>query len=275
MYIGCYDASVKDLGNYRLRLEELARLGFRSVGLAINWEEHPANLGEDEKAGIDDLVKTYSLEVRLHPDLAYVWQLAQQEKIDLLVCARRELEPVIEWGLRLNAYSICCDSIRPLLKETVEVFKLMLQMSRGPDLKFGVENSQKGVINSPERLNQAVEMVDDSRMGVLIDTGHINTTITNRWNSCTSPEEFLSALDVPIWDTHLQNNSGKTDGGLTVRDSEGTIDIPALLRAFHAIGYTGGLLFECKRGNRTFQQIEKILVEDKIYLERIIQEISS
>ncbi len=271
MHIGCYDTPVRDLGSYRLRLEELALLGFRSVGLAINWDEHPANLGEDEKVAIDELVKTYSLEVRLHPDLSYVWQRAQQEKIDLLVCARRELEPVIEWGLRLNAFSICCDSIRPLLKETVEVFKLMIEMSRGTSLKFGVENSQGGVINSPDRLNQAVEMVDDPRMGVLIDTGHINTTVTNGWNSYRSPEEFLAALDVPIWDTHLHNNSGKTDGHLTVRDAEGTIDIPSLLRSFHAIGYTGPLMFECKRGDRTFREIEEILMADKAYLEGIIR----
>ena len=275
MYIGCYDAPVRDLGNYRLRLEELACLGFRSVGLAINWAEHPADLEEDEKIAIDELVKAYSLEVRLHPDLAYVWRQAQAEKIDLLACARRELEPIIEWGLQLGAVSICCDSIRPLLKETVEVFKLMIQMTRGTALKFGVENSQRGVINSPDRLNEAVERVGDPRMGVLIDTGHMNTTITNGWIPYSDSHEFLSALDVPIWDTHLHNNSGETDGHLTVRAFEGTINIPALLQCFHAIGYTGPLMFECKRGARTFREIEGIILEDKVYLEQLIQEMSA
>ena len=51
MYVGAYDAPVRDLASYRLRLEELALLGFRSVGLAIDWEEHPRDLsGEEQRA---------------------------------------------------------------------------------------------------------------------------------------------------------------------------------------------------------------------------------
>ena len=50
MYVGAYDAPVRDLASYRLRLEELALLGFRSVGLAIDWEEHPRDLSGKNSA---------------------------------------------------------------------------------------------------------------------------------------------------------------------------------------------------------------------------------
>ena len=36
------------------------------------------------------------------------------------VYARKELEPLIEWGLRLRAFSICCDSIRAHLEEYLD-----------------------------------------------------------------------------------------------------------------------------------------------------------
>ena len=69
MYVGAYDAPVSDLSSYRLRLEELALLGFRSVGLAIDWEKQPRNLAAEEKRAIAALIEEYGLELRLHPDL--------------------------------------------------------------------------------------------------------------------------------------------------------------------------------------------------------------
>ena len=275
MYTGSYDTPVRDLKTYRLRLEELARLGFRSVGLAIDWDEHPRDLPEEEKVAIDELVKAGGLEIRLHPDLAQVHRRAQEENLDLLTCARREMAPIIEWALRLGAFSICCDSIRPLFEETVEVFRLMIDMTRGTGLKFGVENSQRGVINSPDKMNEAVERVDDPRMGLLVDIGHVNTTIANQWVSCQSPEEFLAGLRAPIWDTHVHNNTGWTDGHLTLRDPTGTLDLSAVVRGLHGLGFEGPLNMECKRGDRSLREIEEIVTEDKIFLEGLIREVAT
>jgi len=272
MYVGSYDAPVQDLKSYRLRLEELIHLGFRSVGLAIGWDEHPRDLPEEEKSAVEDLIREHDLEIRFHPDLANVHRLAQEESLDLLKCARREMEPVIEWALRLGVISVCCDSIRTFFDETVEVFHLMIEMTRGTELKFGVENSQRGIINSPEKMNEAVARVDDARMGALVDIGHINTTVTQGWNDCESAAAFLTGLRVPIWDTHVHNNTGETDGHLTVRDPAGTLDMREIVAGFHELGYEGPLNMECTRKVRkcSLGEIEETIVADKGYLEQVI-----
>ena len=57
---------------------------------------------------------------------------------------------------------------------------------------------------------------------------------------------------------------------MTVRDAAGSLDMVALVEGFHALGYAGPLNFECKRGERTFAQIEAIILDDRKYLEEII-----
>ena len=276
MYVGSYDAPVRDLKSYRLRLEELALLGFRSVGLAINWDEHPRDLSAEEKRGIAEIVERCDLEIRFHPDLANVQRIAREENLELSACARREMEPIVEWALELGAVSVCCDSIRNFFEETVAVFRLLVEMTRGTELKLGVENSQKGVINSPEKMNEAVERVGDARMGLLVDVGHINTTVTQGWNDCKSATEFLTGLQVPIWDTHIHNNDGESDGHLPLRDPVGTLDVREIVAGFHQIGYTGPLNFECARKMRpcSMGEMEEKIVADKESLEQVIGEVA-
>ena len=275
MYVGAYDAPVRDLQSYQLRLEELALLGFRSVGLAIDWDEPPCDLPAEEQEAIGALVRDHELELRLHPDLGKLHQLAGQENVNLMDCAQRQADPLVEWALGLGVVSICCDSIRSLFDETVEVFRLLIEMTRGTELKFGVENSQRGIINSPARMNEAVERVGDERMGLLVDVGHINTTIANGWNDSGSAGEFLADLQVPIWDTHIHNNTGQTDGHLTVRDPEGTLDMREIVAGLHGLGYEGPLNMECARKERewSMRQMEETIVADRAYLEGLIAEV--
>ncbi|NKB69203.1 MAG: TIM barrel protein [Candidatus Latescibacteria bacterium] len=272
MYVGSYDAPIQDLSSYRLRLEELALLGFRSVGLAIDWDDHPRDLPGDERRALADLVARHPLELRLHPDLGKLANQAQRHNADLMVWTRQQMEPLAEWALELGALSICCDSIRADLDQTVDVLRLCIEITRGTPLKFGVENSQRGIINSPARMNEAVDRIGDERMGLLVDVGHINTTIANGWIDCPSPAAFLAALQVPIWDTHIHNNNGRTDGHLTVRDSQGTLDMVAVVEGFRAQGYSGPLNMECARKEQgwTLGQMEGTLVADKAYLESLI-----
>ena len=61
MYVGSYDAPVRDLKSYSLRIEELVYLGFRSIGLAISWDEHPGDLPDEEKSAVEELVKANGL----------------------------------------------------------------------------------------------------------------------------------------------------------------------------------------------------------------------
>jgi len=276
MYVGSYDAPVRDLKSYRLRLEELALLGFRSVGLAINWDEHPRDLSGEEKNAIGEIVENNDLEIRFHPDLANVQRVAQQENLELLACAQREMEPIVEWALELGAVAVCCDSMRNFYDETVAVFRLLVEMTRGTELKLGVENSQKGIINSPEKMNEAVERVGDERMGLLVDVGHINTTVTQGWNDCKSATEFLTSLQVPIWDTHIHNNDGASDGHLPLRDPVGTLDVREIVAGFHQIGYAGPLNFECARKTRpcSMGEMEEKIVADKAYLEQMVREVA-
>jgi len=151
----------------------------------------------------------------------------------------------------------------------------MVDMTRGTELQLGVENSQRGIINSPDRMNEVVERVGDARMGVLVDVGHIHTTVTQGWNECASPEEFLTKLRVPVWDTHFHNNSGESDAHLTVRDPEGTLDMRQVVAGLHTIGYEGPLNLECTRKTRkcTLGEMEAAIVADRGYLERLIAEV--
>ena len=275
MYVGAYDAPVSDLSSYRLRLEELALLGFRSVGLAIDWEKQPRDLAAEEKRAIAALIEDYGLELRLHPDLGKLHNRAKGEGVEWSECVRRDVGALAEWALELGALSICCDSVRALFDETVEAFRLMIEMTQGTDLKFGVENSQRGVINSPSKMNEAVERVGDARMGLLVDVGHINTTVTHGWIECASAAEFLAGLQVPIWDTHMHNNTGQTDGHLTVQDPEGTLDMRQVVAGFHGLGYAGPLNMKCARksGKKSMWEMEEAIVADKVYLEGLVAEV--
>lgn len=50
----------------------------------------------------------------------------------------------------------------------------------------------------------------------------------------SSPDEFIKALDFPVWDTHFHNNDGSSDQHEPVRC--GTLDIPLVVSAFAEIG---------------------------------------
>ena len=272
MYVGAYDAPVRDLASYRLRLEELALLGFRSVGLAIDWEEHPRDLSGEEQRALAGVIGEHGLELRLHPDLGKLRQLARRRDIDFLACVRSEAEPLIAWALEVGAVSICCDSVRDSLDETVAALRLMAEMAAGTPLKLGVENSQRGTINSPAMMNEAVERVGDARMGLLVDVGHINTTVTQGLNDCESAGAFLAGLQVPIWDTHIHNNDGQTDGHMTVRDPAGTLDMKEVVEGFRALSYEGPLNMECIRRVRklSMREMEEAIVADRGYLEGLV-----
>ncbi len=277
MHAGCYDAPFKELPSYRMRLEELCRLGFVSVGLAVDWDDLPSDQSSEDDAATGELLRANRAELRLHPDLGKLEQRARRAGEELLPYARRKLDPLIDWALRHRVLSICCDSIRADFEATVAVLRLLIDMTGGTQLRVGVENSQRGIINSADKMNEAVERVDDERMGLLVDVGHINTTITNGWIACDAPAEFLDGLRVPIWDTHIHNNDGRTDSHLTVRDPAGTLDMVTIVESLHRLGYRGPLNMECapkeERPSRT--ALAARLVEDREYLEGLISRVGS
>jgi sugar phosphate isomerase/epimerase len=277
VHVGCYDAPFKELPSYRMRLEELCRLGFASVGLAVDWDDPPSDQSAEDDTAIAELLRANRAELRLHPDLGKLERRARMAGEELLPYARRQLDPLIDWALRHGVLSICCDSIRADFEATVAVLRLLIDMTAGTQLKVGVENSQRGIINSADKMNEAVERVDDERMGLLVDVGHINTTITNGWIDCDDPGDFLDGLRVPIWDTHIHNNDGRTDGHLTVRDPAGTLDMMTIVEGLHRLGYTGPLNMECAPKEARPRQTELAgrLVEDREYLKALIARVGA
>jgi len=277
MRAGCYDAPFKELPSYRMRLEELCRLGFVTVRLAVGWADLPSDQSPEDDAATGELLRANGAELRLHPDLGKLEQRSRKAGEELLPYARRQFDPLIDWALRHGVLSICCDSIRADFEATVAVLRLLIEMTAGTRLKVGVENSQRGIINSADKMNEAVERVDDERMGLLVDVGHINTTITNGWIACGDPAEFLGGLRVPIWDTHIHNNDGRTDGHLTVRDPAGTLDMVTIVEGLYGLGYKGPLNMECapKAPRLSRAELEGRLVEDREYLEELIARVAA
>ena len=207
------------------------------------------------------------------PTTSSYGQSAQENDRNLLHYAEAVFDPLVEWAEGINASSICFDTIRPkdgvLVEETAAVLRLLGQMTKGTELKFGVENSQKSRGCSPDDLRYIIEQVNHPRMGALIDIGHINTCLTMGRVSYSSPDEFIEAIDFPVWDTHFHNNDGSSDQHEPVRC--GTLDIPLVVSAFAEIGYNGPLMFECTRKHRSFYEIGKILLKDREYLESLIE----
>ena len=109
-------------------------------------------------------------------------------------------------------------------------------------------------------------------MGLLVDVGHINTTVTQGLNDCESAGAFLAGLQVPIWDTHIHNNDGQTDGHMTVRDPAGTLDMKEVVEGFRALSYEGPLNMECIRRVRklSMREMEEAIVADRGYLEGLV-----
>ena len=79
MHAGCYDAPFKELPSYRMRLEELCRLGFVSVGLAVDWDDLPSDQSSEDDAATGELLRANRAELRLHPDLAKLEQRGATE----------------------------------------------------------------------------------------------------------------------------------------------------------------------------------------------------
>jgi len=275
MYVGSYISPVQELGLYRPSIDELVRLGFRTIGLYVPLTLSPHRISEAERAQISELVQKNSLEIKLHPDLNQFWQVAQENGKNLLHYAESEFTPLVEWAQEINAASICFDAIRPgdgvLVAETVAVLRLLGQMTVGMEIKFGVENSQKPRGCSPDDLRHIIAQVNHPRMGALIDIGHINTCMSMGRVPYSSPDEFIKAIDFPVWDTHFHNNDGSGDQHEPI--CCGTLDIPPVVSAFAEIGYSGPLMFECTRKDRSFYEIGKILLEDREYLESLIKKI--
>lgn len=104
------------------------------------------------------------------------------------------------------------------VKESIGFWKDFLE-DKPADFQLLLENVMD---EDPALLSDIIEGVDDPRMRICLDVGHVNAV------SPISAEEWIRRLGHQILHFHLHNNDGERD--LHAPLHEGTMDIEAVLR---------------------------------------------
>jgi inosose dehydratase len=107
------------------------------------------------------------------------------------------------------------------------------QKVKAYDIKLAIHNQGPGGTLYPSPLD-AYEKVKyrDMRMGICMDVAHVA-------RSGIDPVEEIYAVRDRLLDVHLRDNTANNRDGKACLPGQGTLDLPAILRALRDVGYRG------------------------------------
>ncbi len=100
-------------------------------------------------------------------------------------------------------------------------------------VKLVLENHFGNVLQEPEDFQQVLDAVDDSRVGICVDTGHFHSAHVDT-------VALIHHFAPRIYAVHLKDHIGTTSVGI----GRGEIDLPAIIAALRAVDYRGDLTIE-------------------------------
>ena len=104
-------------------------------------------------------------------------------------------------------------------------------------VSFAVENTSRGYTRDPSRLVELIADLNESNVGVVIDTGHRNIL--------GDPVEALRIAGHHLMTLHLHDNHGEEDEHLLPGRAD--IDWDGVVGALDEIGYSGVFMYELNR----------------------------
>jgi sugar phosphate isomerase/epimerase len=110
-------------------------------------------------------------------------------------------------------------------QNTADAIKLSLEMLK--DIRIGIEN---WTVNSRiEQFEKLKKEVNDKRLGMLFDIGHMNIALKAGLAETGDINEYIKRIPMDIIEFHVHDNNGEIDEHLPL--GMGKIDIDTLLKA--------------------------------------------
>lgn len=153
----------------------------------------------------------------------------------------------------------------PLYEETVMAIRQLTEHCAGNDQNFLMETGQE----TPTTMLRVIKDVDRPTLGVGLDTA--NLILYGKAN----PVDAIKILGPYVKAMHAKDGKWPTNPmelGQEVVIGKGEVDFPKVLAGLKAVGYKGAVTIE--RETSGPQQIEDVR-QEKIYLERILQQINA
>jgi L-ribulose-5-phosphate 3-epimerase len=155
------------------------------------------------------------------------------------------------------------DPADPLYAGTVEAIRTVAANCKANDQYFLMETGQE----TPTTMSRMIRDVAMPNLAVGLDTA--NLILYGKAN----PVDAIDILGTHIRSVHAKDGRWPTDPnqlGEEVLIGKGLVDFRAVFTKLHRLGYTGAITIE--RETSGPQQIEDVR-QEKIYLERILQEV--
>ncbi len=147
------------------------------------------------------------------------------------------------------------------IKRSLESLEELLDFCKEWGLKLALENTPPGGIgNKIEELLSLVNKFNSSRMGICLDTGHINID--------GDPIEAIRKIGPKLTHLHIHDNLGQNDDHFLPR--KGNINWGKLTNLLRQIKYEGIFMFETIR--REEENLEELLIQTKIIFDEFFPE---
>ena len=121
-------------------------------------------------------------------------------------------------------------------EKNIEALKYLVSISAHTKVKLCLEN-MRGIFDGIDDILYAIDKVGSDRLGVCLDTGHLNLTKTS------SQREFILKAGSRLWALHIADNEGVTDQHI-IPYGRGNVDFIEVARALREIDYDGIFNYE-------------------------------
>lgn len=177
-------------------------------------------------------------------------------------------------GIGIKNMVLHCDNLvgtsfsrREKIAKNVEKLKLLAEYIKDKDITVCLENlrphspeEQELVDRNADDLLYIIKQVGSDKLGICLDTGHLNLTDKNQ-------REFILKAGNKLKALHIANNEGVTDQHM-MPFTRGNVDFVEVVKALKEIGYIGLFNLEIPGERRAPIEIRDLKLD---YIKKIYQ----
>jgi sugar phosphate isomerase/epimerase len=222
------------------RLDEAAALGFRSVALTHALTPTAAD-HDAERLG--HWLEARHLEALVHSDIGNATRdqdaQAVRQHIEAVARFQQETGRIRLMTFDPGFYRQPNNTMAYHADYTLQILELALERLAPLGIRVGLEN---WAINAhPQDFTRVAEALGDPALGILLDLGHLHIAL-HSGALASSPDAYIAALPLPIWEIHVHDNDGERDRHQPL--GWGTLDVEAMAGVLQAHGFDGYVTVE-------------------------------
>ena len=160
------------------------------------------------------------------------------------------MEQLYRWidlyeGIGIRNMVLHCDNLigttlsrREKIERNIAALRLLAEYVKDKDLTICLENLRPHSPEDADRIDRSAEdllylidRVGSDKLGICLDTGHLNLTDRN-------PREFILRAGSKLKALHIADNDGTRDQHL-MPFNRGTVPFPEVVQALREVGYEG------------------------------------